>query len=229
MSNRKEIAIGKVMKDFESLSNLVLEQLGTIGKLLGNGENILQEEELVLFLSKEEKIDKLEVKLSDRIINTIVLFQPVAIEIRQIMSAYRIVISLERVGDHAVEISKFMNGIKNVKVYNELSELMNSMLASNVDMLKKSLQSFIQHDKDLALTVLKNDEELDQFNQKMLKKAIDKSKEDSEKKKVILSFINVKEIFDNMERIADHATNIAEASLYYIEGKDLRHVPFYED
>lgn len=229
MSNRKEIAIGKVMKDFESLSNLVLEQLGTIGKLLGNGEHTLQEEELVLFLSKEEKIDKLEVKLSDRIINTIVLFQPVAIEIRQIMSAYRIVISLERVGDHAVEISKFMNGIKNVKVYNELSELMNSMLASNVDMLKKSLQSFIQHDKDLALTVLKNDEELDQFNQKMLKKAIDKSKEDSEKKKVILSFINVKEIFDNMERIADHATNIAEASLYYIEGKDLRHVPFYED
>lgn len=217
------------MDDFEKLSNLVLTQLDKVKEVIENGEVLFTEEESKAFKKKEAKIDKLEVKLSDRIINTIVLFQPVASEIRQIMSVYRIVTSMERIGDHAVELVDFVKSIKSLKVYNELSDLMGSMFHSSTELLKKSLLSFVQQDIDSAKWVLRYRIEDETLNQKTLKKLIDKSKEFEEKKKVISSFITIKEMIDNIERIADHATNIAEASIYYLEGKDVRHVPFIED
>jgi phosphate transport system protein len=229
MSTRKDIAIGKVMKDLESLANLVLSQLDQIEILLNQGEMTLSEEESEVFLFQEEHIDKLEVKLSERIVNTIVLYQPVASEIRQIIASYRIVNSLERIGDYAVDLVKFLQNIKSLKVYNELAELINSLFISSIEMLKKSLISFIQQDKESALWVLKKDAEVDEMSQKMMKKVIQKSKNFDEKKKVIVSFITIKEMIDNIERIADHATNIAESSIYFIEGKDVRHLPFFDE
>lgn len=229
MKSKKEIAIEKIMADFEILANLVFEQLDQVAKLLEQKEISLSKNELEDFENQEKKIDKLEVKLSERIVNTIVLFQPVASEIRQIIASYRIVNSLERVGDYAVNLVDFMNKIKSIKVYNELSELMSTMLQSAMERLKKALVSFVQQEKESALWVLKNKDEFNQMNQKMLKNLIDKSIETDEKKKVIISFITIKEMIDNIERIADHASNIAEASIYYLEGKDIRHVPFFDE
>jgi len=171
----------------------------------------------------------LEVKMNDRIVNTIVLYQPVASEIRQVMAAYRIVISLERIGDYAVHLVNFLREIKNLQIYNELSELINSMFVMSTQMLKKALISFVQQDKARALWVIKNDREVNELSQKVLKKVIQKSKEFDEKKKVIISFITINDMIDNIIRIADQAVNIAEASIYYIEGKDLRHLPISEE
>ena len=229
MSNKKEIAFEKIMADFETMGNLVLNQLDQIELLLDQGEMKLTDEESKQFKANEEKIDKLEVKMNDRIVNTIVLFQPVASEIRQVMAAYRMVISLERVGDYAVHLVRFLQEIKSLQVYNELSELINSMFVSSTQMLKRALISFVQQDKESALWVIKNRDEVGEMSQKMLKKVIQKSKEFDEKKKVIISFITIKEMVDNIDRIADQAINIAESSIYYLEGKDVRHIPFFED
>lgn len=229
MSTKKDIAIQKILTEFEMLSNLVLSQLDTVEMVIDNGEVSFTESESEEFYNNEEKIDKLEVKLSDRIVNSIVLYQPVAGEIRQIISIYRIVINMERVGDHAVELVDFMKSIKSLKVYNELSELINSMFVSSVQLLKKALFAFVQQDKESATWVLKNRNEDEALNQKTLKKLIEKSKEFDEKKKVIISFITIKEMLDNIQRIADHATNIAESAIYFLEGKDIRHTPFFED
>lgn len=229
MSNKKDIAFGKIMADFETMGNLVLNQLDQIELLLDQGEMKLTDDESEQFKATEDKIDKLEVKMNDRIVNTIVLFQPVASDIRQVMAAYRMVISLERVGDYAVHLVRFLEQIKSLKVFNELSELINSMFVDSVQMLKKALISFVQEDKDSALWVIKKRTEVSELNQSMLKKVIQKSKEFDEKKKVIISFITIKEMVDNIERISDQAINIAESSIYYLEGKDVRHIPFYDD
>ena len=217
------------MADFETMGNLVLSQLDQIELLLDQGEMQLTDEESKQFKANEDKIDKLEVKMNDRIVNAIVLFQPVATEIRQVMAAYRMVISLERIGDYAVHMVRFLEQIKSLKVFNELSELINSMFTDAMQMLKKALISFVQQDKDSALWVMKHHGEMDDLNQNMLKKVIQKSKEFDEKKKVIISFITIKEIIDNVERIADQAMNIAESSIYYLEGKDIRHIPFIDE
>ncbi|MFA9388377.1 MAG: phosphate uptake regulator PhoU [Prolixibacteraceae bacterium] len=229
MSSRKDIAFEKIMADFENMGNLVLGQLDQIELLLDLGEMTLTDEESEKFKANEEKIDKLEVKMNDRIVNTIVLFQPVASEIRQVMAAYRMVISLERIGDYAIHLVRFLQEIKSLQVYNELAELINTLFLSSTQMLKKALVSFVQQDKESALWVIKQDKEVDEMSHKMLKKVIQKSKEFDEKKKVIVSFITIKEMIDSIERIADQATNIAESSIYYLEGKDVRHIPFFED
>ena len=63
----------------------------------------------------------------------------------------------------------------------------------------------------------------------MLKGLISRSKSFDDKKKALVSFITIKEMVDNIERIADHATNIAEAAIYYLEGKDIRHLTLNDE
>lgn len=227
MSNNKDIARGKVMKDFELMANLALDQLKRIENLLLDGELTFSAEMATTFKEDEKKIDDLEIKLNDRIIKTIVLYKPVASEIRQIISAYRIVISIERIGDHAVKLVDHLSNIKSLKVYNELSDLVVSMFKSSIELVEKALLSFVQHDLENAKWVIKNSSEIGNLNNKTLKNIIDKSKEFDEKKKVITSFITIKEMIDQIERIADHSENIAESTIYFLEGKDVRHIPYF--
>lgn len=83
--------------------------------------------------------------------------------------------------------------------------------------------SFMNKDIDLAIWTIKNETVVDELNGKMLKKAISKAKKVDDKKNLLVSFIQVKEMVSSIERISDHAANIAEASIYAYEGKDVRH------
>ncbi len=223
MSVRKNEAIIEIMADYESLANLVLQQLDILESLIINSELQLSEEQYKTIRENETRLDKWEVKLSEKIVNTIVLYQPVASEIRQLIALYRIVISLERIGDLAVNITNFMKAIKNEKVYASLSDFISNMMILSVKMVKNALLSFMNKDLDLAVWTIKNEAVVDELNRKMLKKAISKSRKAEEKKNILLSFINIKEMVSNIERIGDHAANIAEASIYAYEGKDIRH------
>ncbi len=107
MPNRKDEAIQKVMNDFETMANLTLKQLDYLETLFQSGEIVIPENIDNEICANEELIDQLEVKLSERIVNTIVLYQPVASEIRKIMACYRIVINIERIGDYAVNLQTF--------------------------------------------------------------------------------------------------------------------------
>ncbi len=223
MTLKKDDAIKTIMSDFEEFANLVLHQLDLLETLVSSGETKFPEEQSTELYDNENKLDKLEVKLSDKIINTITLYQPVASDIRKIMACYRIIISLERVGDMVINVLKFVETIKTPKVYTELSEVVSNMLIQSANMVSKSLLAFTNDDKDYAIWTIKNDAVVDELNKKMLKKAIKKSTSSNEDKELLLSFINMNSMVSTIERIADQATNIAEAAIYSIEGKDIRH------
>lgn len=223
MSVKKDEVIKDIMADYESLANLVLQQLDILEAIITSSELHLSDELYQTIKGNEDKLDKWEVKLSDKIVNTIVLYQPVASEIRSLIALYRITISLERIGDLAVSVTKFMRDIKNEEVYASLSDFISNMMILSVKMVKNAMLSFINKDMDLAIWTIKNEAVIDELNQKMLKKAISKAKKIDEKKNVMISFINIKEMVSNIERISDHAANIAEASIYAFEGKDIRH------
>jgi phosphate transport system protein len=227
MSQKKEEAIEKVMTDFENMANLVLSQLDFLEGFFQSGSMDLPA--IDEFNTNEEKIDQFEVKLSDRIVNTIVLYQPVASEIRKIMACYRIIINLERIGDYSVNLVNYVKKIKNPEIYEQMSDVISTMFISSSQMVKKSLLSFIHHDKEFAIWTIKNDSVVDEINKKMLKGLISRSKSFNDKKKALISLITIKEMVDNIERIADHATNIAEAAIYYLEGKDIRHLHLEEN
>ncbi|WP_340111509.1 phosphate signaling complex PhoU family protein [Maribellus mangrovi] len=223
MTLRKDDAINSIMSDFEDFANQVLHQLDLLENFVASGEVSFSKTLTKEIMDNEKKLDKLEVKISDKIINTIALYQPVASEIRKIFACYRIVISLERVGDMVVNIHNLIEKIKTPKVYQELSEVISNMLVQSSNMVNKALLAYTNDDKDYAIWTIKNDSVIDELNRKMLKKAIKKSTNTDEDKQLMTSFINLNSMLTTIERIADQATNIAEAAIYSIEGKDVRH------
>ena len=102
-------------------------------------------------------------------------------------------------------------------------EVLNVMLLSGISMVEKSLLSFINNDNEYAICTIKNDEIVDDMNRKLLKNSISRSRVSDKTKEMLLSYIDLKNIITKLERITDHATNIAEGSIYSIQGTDIRH------
>lgn len=228
MTLRKDDAINSIMSDFEDFANLVLHQLDLLENFVSSGEIKFPETLTDELNSNEKKLDKLEVKISDKIINTITLYQPLASDIRKIFACYRIVISLERIGDMVINVHDFIENIKVPKVYLELAEVISSMISHSANMVNKALLSYTTDDRDYAIWTIKNDSEIDDLNRKMLKKAIKRSTHSEEDKELLTSFISMNGMLTSIERIADQATNIAEAAIYSIEGKDVRHTKKFD-
>lgn len=223
MTFKKDDAINSIMSDFEDFANLVLHQLDLLENFISSGEVSFEKSVKKELFDNENKLDKLEVKISDKIINTITLYQPLASDIRKIFACYRIITSLERVGDMVINILNFIEKIKIPKVYQELAEVISNMLVQSSNMVNKALLAYTNDDRDYAIWTIKNDLVVDELNRKMLKKAIKRSTNTEEDKQLLTSFINLNSMLTTIERIADQATNIAEAAIYSIEGKDIRH------
>ncbi len=223
MTIKKDDAITGIVSDFELMANIVLQQLDHLENFITSGEIVVSDELLSIIKNNEKDIDKREVKLSDKMINTIVLYKPVASDLRRIMACYRIVLSLERIGDLVVNVTNFIKKIKTPEVYDKLQEVLSNMTILSIEMVRKSLLSYINDDKEFAIWTIKNDVVFDEINHKLLKKLIKGSNTDETNKHLLMSLITIKEMMSNIERIADHATNIAEAAIYSIEGKDIRH------
>ena len=224
MSIKKESAIQDIISHFETYANLILNQLTILEKVISSGSLTISEEVMNELNINEDRSDHFEIKLSEKIVNTIVLQKPVASDLRKLMACYQIVINLERIGDLVINIVRFIPRIKDAESYNRMSEVIYNMLLVSVQMVQKSILSFINGDKDFAIWTIRNDEVVDEMNHKLIKKAITKSKLPDETQQLLFSFIHINSIISNIERIADHATNVAEASIYAIEGTDVRHI-----
>ncbi len=223
MSIKKDEAINNILSDFENLANIVLAQLDQMEHIITSGELKISEEIQKMMEKNEELIDKQEVKLSDKIVNTIVLQSPVASDLRKIMSCYRILINLERIGDRVMNLMKFIQRIKMEDLYMSFQEVLSNTAMLSTQMVRKSLLAFSQDDLDLAIWTIKNDDVMDEINSKLMKKLVKKAVGDEANKHLLISTITIREMMSNLERIGDYATNIAEAAIYSIEGKDIRH------
>jgi phosphate transport system protein len=223
MKTRIEEVVQDIVSSFEEMAETVMLQLTLLDKYMsGNIKESL--EELKGEISEnEKKIDRMEVVISDKFINSIVLYQPVASDIRKLVSIYRIVINLERIGDLVMNIIASIEAIKDTSEYKAMSEVILNMLISGKSMVEKSLISFTNNDKDYAIWTIKNDEVVDEMNRKLLINSISKAKVSKKTRDMLLSYADLKNIITNIERIADHATNIAEASIYSMQGTDIRH------
>lgn len=223
MNIKKESAIQNIIDHFEDYANLILSQLSILEKVISSGSLTISEDLLKELNINEDKSDNFEIKISEKIINTIVLQKPVASDLRKLMACYQIVINLERIGDLVMDIVKFIPRIKETETYNRMSDVIYNMLLVSVNMVQKSMLSFINSDKEFAIWTIRNDEVVDEMNHKLIRKAIAKSKLPDETQQLMFSFIHINSIISSIERIADHATNVAEASIYAMEGTDIRH------
>ena len=223
MKTKREESILDIIATFEEMADIILAQLKLLEKYLD--EQV--EEERTLIRSEidinEDRIDKYEVLISEKFINSIILYQPVASDIRKAVAISRMSINLERIGDRVINILNSVDNIKDSDEYKAMIEVLNVMLLSGISMVEKSLLSFINNDNEYAIWTIKNDEVVDDMNNKLLINSISKAKVSDKTKEMLLSYIDMKSKITNLERIADHATNIAEASIYSIQGTDIRH------
>jgi len=229
MSTKKEQSILDIMNSFNEMADIVLAQLGLIEKLMTSNDNAGLQELKIRIKKNEKEIDKYEVSISDKFINTIALFQPVASDIRKLVAVYRMTINLERIGDIVMNITYALETLKDSGEYKAMSELILNMLLSGKIMVEKSLLSFVNSDVDYAIWTIKNDAVIDEMNRKLLINSISKAKISEKTKEMLLSYADLKNIITNIERIADHATNIAEATIYSLQGTDVRHTAIDDD
>jgi phosphate transport system protein len=223
MKTKRDESILDIIATFEEMADIILIQLTLLEKYMSETKEEEQNRIQLEIVANEDKIDKYEVLISDKFISSVVLYQPVASDIRKIVAIYRMSINLERIGDRVMNILHALGNCKDSVEYKAMAEVITIMLLSGISMVEKSLLSFVNDDNEYAIWTIKNDEVVDEMNHKLLINSISKAKINEKTREMLLSYIDLKDIITNLERIADHATNIAEATIYSIHGTDIRH------
>ena len=172
-----------------------------------------------LVLQSEPLINRLEREIDQMALDLLAMEQPMAIDLRFILSVIRINADLERVGDQAVNIAvrvREMGAFANVELPVDIPKL--AGLASA--MVRKALQAFIEGDAELAQSVLALDDQVDEMNDAAFYALSTLIKEKPELTPQSLSAMIIAR---NLERVGDHATNISEDVIFWVRGKDVRH------
>ncbi|MGA7245396.1 MAG: phosphate signaling complex protein PhoU [Terracidiphilus sp.] len=168
----------------------------------------------------EVAINRLERDIDQAALDLLAMEQPMAIDLRFILSVIKINADLERVGDSAKSISERVRNMEQMAAVPELPVDIPRMATLSAEMVRKSLQAFIEADPELARAVLMMDDAVDTMNRsayKLLTKVME------EQSHIAPQALNALMICRALERVADHATNIAEDVIFWIEGSDVRH------
>lgn len=219
----RELAIQKIEKDFELISNLVLKQLQLLEELFTTDQKDRPEELVKMLRKNEEKIDRDEMHLDENIIRTIVLYQPVAVDLRRLFAIYHMTINLERVSDLVVAVTGTYMELKDSDLLEESSSALQRMLKTTSRMVADALLSFINSDEDIATRTIRKESAFDALNKKVLKRAIKAAGLPKKSQSILNNMVDMRTMFSSIERIGDHATNIAESSIYAISGSYVRH------
>ncbi len=223
MTTNKDLAIQKIEKEFEKLSNLILEQLRLLHDLLNKEVEVDKKTLLKKLVSNEEDIDKFEVQLDEKIVKVIVLHHPFATDLRRLFAIYHMTINLERVGDLVVKITNTYLEMADSDLQEESASTLQNMLKITSKMVNRALLSFINNDEEFATWTINKDMEFDELNRKLLKKNIKSAGLPKKSQQILNDLVDLRSIISSLERIGDHATNIAESSIYSMTGTIIRH------
>lgn len=215
MSQHLQREIGRLKQRILTLGTEVEESLRRAVKSLVNRDLALA----TLVVDADATIDQLEVDIEEDCLKILALHQPVAIDLRFIIAVLKINNDLERIGDLAVNIAEramFLSTREPVEIPFDFPR----MSAVTQSMLHRSLDALVNMDYALANDVCVSDDELDELNREMYAKV----KEGIRKRPEQLdSLIHLLAVSRQLERIGDHATNIAEDTMYMIKGQIVRH------
>jgi phosphate transport system protein len=167
----------------------------------------------------EIAINRLEREIDQSALDLLAMEQPMAIDLRFILAVIKINADLERVGDAAKSISDRVRNMEQMAVA-DLPVDIPRMASLAADMVRKSLQSFIEGDAELARAILTMDDAVDVMNRNAYKAL---TKVMAEESHLAPQALNALMICRSLERVADHATNIAEDVIFWVQGADVRH------
>ena len=208
--------------ELSQLKEKLLYMSSLVEKAVGSAVKALADRNLELAQQVAESdypINMLEIEIEEFCLRLLALYQPQASDLRFIVATMKINSDLERLGDLAVNIGKITKYLIKVPIVKPIAEIAKMAKAAQV-MLKDSLDAFVNKDVQLAKDVCRRDDEVDNLNKQIF---MDFLRSVSQDEKTIERSVDLILIAKNLERVADHATNICENVIYFVEGKSIKH------
>lgn len=211
-------------EELAHLNGVVLQMGSLVEKAIKNSVQAVVERDDDIarsVIEGDHQVNTLDIEIDEESIRLIALRQPMAGDLRLITTAMKITTDLERMGDLAVNIAQRaieLNKEPVLKAYVDIPR----MREIAQGMTRDALDAFVRRDMKLAKDVIMRDDEIDDLKHKILSELLFFMTENSS---IICRAMRITFVAQSLERIADHATNIAEMVLYLIEGKIVRHSP----
>ena len=210
-------------REIDKLKRQILEMSANVEEAVANATSAVETRNAVLAKSvveHEDLTNAREVDVEEECLKILALHQPVAADLRYLIAVLKINHDLERIGDLAVHIAQgalLLCDMPPIEIPLQLGE----MAAKSQQMLTKVLDAFVNVDVAAAREIRLADTELDTLNRDM---AIRLKNEMTRRPELLEPLLKLMHIARHLERIGDHATNIAEDLIYLIEGKIVRHI-----
>lgn len=207
--------LGRIRQKLLRMGGLVEQMIDQAVQGLLQRESALAEK----IPQQDAEVDNLEMEIDELCNTVLVRNQPAAVDLRFLVAVMKINNDLERMGDSAVNIAQSvvqLNEQPPLKPYIDLPRMSERVQ----EMVRNSLDAFVNRDADMSRGVLKADDEIDGIYKQIFRELLTFMIEDP---KSVSRALHLLLIARNLERIADHATNISEDVIYYVEGRDVRH------
>jgi phosphate transport system protein len=214
--------LGTFDEALSSLRNNVLMMAGLAERTLDRAiKGLLQRDDnlCVTAIADDEEIDQLEKQIDKEGVDVLLRFQPVASDLRRVVSAMKLSPNIERIADQATNIARRGRKLNKHAPLPEI-ELIVPIQAHAMAMFKDSIDAFAREDVDLGRAVVARDKDLDLMNKRASRRLTDRMAEDP---KQLRGYLNLIFISRCLERVGDHATNIAEDAVYAAAAEDIRH------
>lgn len=211
-------------KELERLKKMVYSLSARVDESLERAVKSIQEKDLALahqVIEADRLIDELEVEVEEECLKILALHQPVAIDLRFIIAVMKMTNDLERIGDLAADMAKngvTLNTLPRLKIPFDLHQMSSRVKA----IVRKSLDALMEIDSILAREAIGDDEAINAMKAEMKAEIASALQKEPEHAK---SYITLLAITHRLERIGDHATNIAEDVIYMVEAEIVRHQP----
>ena len=212
--------------ELSGVSTRVLEMGGMVESLVARAVYSLTQfnsEVAAEVLATEERVNAMEVEIDSDLSSIIARRQPTARDLRLLIAISKTIANLERVGDEAARIARIVQRLVDAGVSSRLRLPVNDLQHESelaVAQLRKALDAFARLDVDKAVEVLKSDDLIDQEFEGLIRKLITFMMEDP---RTISSSIDLVFVGKAIERVGDHAKNLAEQVIYIVKGTDVRH------
>jgi len=210
-------------RDLERLQKRIVGFAGIVEESIFKAVQAMQDydvDQAKEVIDGDEAIDRGENEIAEECLKLLALHQPVATDLRRIATTFMITTDLERMGDlarHIAEAAVTLSGSK-FPIPTKLTQ----MTDITTTLVRQSLDSFVNMDSSLARKVVRMDDEVDRYNDEIIAEMIVEMKKSPDAVEPGLTIFTATR---HLERIADHATNIAEDVIYLVEGEIVKHRP----
>lgn len=208
--------------ELDALQERLLEMAGIVERLVSDASKAVLERDRSVAaraIETDHRVDEIEIEVDEMVMELLALHQPMASDLRHIVAANKVSNDLERMGDHAVNMAKAARRLADTQPLPEMREL-EEMAQITREMLSDALAAYVSRNSGTARMVCVTDDKVDDLRRSMFRILVTHMLEDPKRISGALELLLVSQ---NLERIADLATNIAEDVVFLVEGRTIKH------